>query len=81
MTMGLTDIYDAVSSHDVELEKAAADEFCKVAEEDAAGRIMARGFMDELNKLAAPMALPKPPPVKRTRVTIGKTRPAVQPVR
>jgi len=35
------------------LEKQAADEFHKLAEEDAAGRIMARGFMDELNKVAS----------------------------
>lgn len=50
--MSLVDIYDVMSGQDVELEKAAAEEFAKLAEEDAAGRIMARGFMDELDKLA-----------------------------
>ncbi len=49
------------------LEKISADrevEMCKLAEEEAAGRIMARGFMDELTKVAqrAPVAtIAKPP--------------------
>ena len=50
----LVDIYEQISARDMEyLEKAAAE---KVAaeEQDAAGRIMARGFADELQKIAAP---------------------------
>ncbi len=48
----LTDIYNQISDRDaVYLEKQAAA--IKIAEEqDAAGRIMARGFADELHKLA-----------------------------
>lgn len=50
----LTDIHQQLSANDqVYLEKQA--EAIKIAEEeDAAGRIMARGFADELNKLAEP---------------------------
>ena len=50
--MSLVDIHEKLSSHDEVLEKEAAVEFDKLAEEDAAGRIMARGFMDELHKVA-----------------------------
>jgi hypothetical protein len=50
--MGLVDIHETLSSYDAELEKEAAVEYEKLAEEDAAGRIMARGFMDELQKIA-----------------------------
>ena len=56
----LTDIYNDISSHDVAyLEKQAAqlqktaDLEKQAEEEDAAGRITARGFADELNKLAS----------------------------
>lgn len=50
----LTDIHNQLSATDrVYLEKRA--EQIKIAEEeDAAGRIMARGFADELTKLAGP---------------------------
>lgn len=60
----LTDIHNQLSVADqVYLEKRA--EQIKIAEEeDAAGRIMARGFADELTKLAQPVApslsVPKP---------------------
>lgn len=43
--MGLVDLLSVLEDQDEEMQKQAA-------EEDAAGRIMARGFMDELNKLA-----------------------------
>jgi hypothetical protein len=48
----ITEIYESLSAKDaVLLEKQAAQ--MKIAEEeDAAGRIMARGFADELSKLA-----------------------------
>ena len=49
----LTDVYTRMSEHDrVLLEKHAQVKLAE-AEEDAAGRIMARGFADELTKLAA----------------------------
>jgi len=54
--MGLVDIHEQLSSYDSELEKEAAVEYEKLAEEDAAGRIMARGFMDELQKIAGGLA-------------------------
>jgi hypothetical protein len=48
----LTEVLDILSEQDQDLEKQAS-ELMKVAEEhDAAGRIMARGFMDELTKLS-----------------------------
>ncbi len=50
----LTDVYNTVASRDADLEKQAAELYKQAEEEDAAGRIMARGFADELNKLAAP---------------------------
>lgn len=50
----LTDVYNQVASHDAELEKQAAQMIKQAEEEDAAGRIMARGFADELNKIAQP---------------------------
>ncbi len=50
--MSLVDIHAQLTSQDEVLEKEAAQEFSKLAEEDAAGRIMARGFMDELHKIA-----------------------------
>ncbi len=54
--MNLTNLYEKLASRD-ELIQAEQYEMQKVAEEeDAAGRIMARGFMDELEKLSA--ALP-----------------------
>lgn len=52
--MSLVDIHAQISEQDVELEKQAAAELEKLAEEDAAGRIMARGFWDEMNKIAGP---------------------------
>lgn len=50
----LTDVYNEVASKDADLEKQAAELVKQAEEEDAAGRIMARGFADELAKLAEP---------------------------
>jgi len=48
----MTEIYETLSAKDAELlEKQAAIKIAE-EEEDAAGRIMARGFADELAKLA-----------------------------
>lgn len=55
----LTDVYNKVASQDAELEKQAAVLIKQAEEEDAAGRIMARGFADELNKIAQPFDLGK----------------------
>ena len=49
--MSLVDFLNEMEEQDEEMSKLAA-------EEDAAGRIVARGFMDELNKLAATQAGP-----------------------
>jgi hypothetical protein len=49
----LTELYNShIVPLDQELEKQAAEMVKQAEEEDAAGRIMARGFADELNKLA-----------------------------
>ena len=65
--MSLTELYDQISSADNELQKEAEEMDKLAAEEEAAGRITARGFMDELQKMAqqfgglpAPGAAPKP---------------------
>lgn len=48
----ITEVYEQISAKDqVILEKQAA-QLKQAEEEDAAGRIMARGFADELSKLA-----------------------------
>lgn len=47
----LTEIYEQLSVKDNELEKQAAELLKQAEEEDAAGRIMARGFAAELNSL------------------------------
>lgn len=51
--MSLADLYEVMASNDEEMSKEASELEKIAAEENAAGRIMARGFMDELNKLAA----------------------------
>ena len=50
----LTELYEnMLVPQDEELEKQAGELIKQAEEEDAAGRIMARGFADELNKLAS----------------------------
>lgn len=49
--MSLSDLYAFMEANDEEMAKEAQELDKLAAEEDAAGRIMARGFMDELNKL------------------------------
>ena len=51
--MGLTEFYTQMVSEEEEHVKQASDMEKMAAEEEAAGRIFARGFVDELNKLAA----------------------------
>ena len=58
----LTDLYNqAIVPMDAELEKQAAELVKQAEEEDAAGRIMARGFADELHKLAEGPGLTRRP--------------------
>lgn len=56
----LTEVHQAISSKDAELEKQAAVLIKQAEEEDAAGRIMARGFFDEFYKLAEGIATTAP---------------------
>jgi len=58
----LTELYNQqIVPLDHELEKQATEMVKQAEEEEFAGRIMARGFADELNKLAGdPMALKYP---------------------
>ncbi len=53
--MSLSELYEQMAYADLELEKEAGEMDKLAAEEDAAGRITARGFMDELTKLARSM--------------------------
>ena len=48
----LTDIYNQISAQDAELLEKQAEVIKEAEEHDAAGRIMARGFADELHKIA-----------------------------
>jgi len=48
----LTEVYNQFASIDEQLEKQASAMVKQAEEEQFAGRIMARGFADELNKLA-----------------------------
>ena len=48
----LTDVYNQFSSIDEQLEKQASKMVKQAEEEEFAGRIMARGFADEMSKLA-----------------------------
>jgi len=85
--MSLSDLFAQMEGHDDELKKEASELQKQAAEEDAAGRIMARGFMDELTKLgglpgfvpAGPM-IPKQPGGKAVKApahqTSGKAAPA-----
>jgi len=50
--MSLADLFSQMEASDETIQKEASELHKQAAEEDAAGRIMARGFMDELNKLA-----------------------------
>ena len=64
----LTDLYnEAIVPMDVELEKQATEMVKQAEEEDAAGRIMARGFADELNKIAGN----EPPSPTRTATPLA----------
>lgn len=53
--MSLVDVLNQLETADEEMEKEAQEMEKIAAEEEAAGRITARGFMDELNKLAQTM--------------------------
>lgn len=48
----ITEIYESLSARDAVLLEKQAAQFKLAEEEDAAGRLMARGFADELSKLA-----------------------------
>jgi len=84
--MSLADLYDVMVSNDDEMSKEASEMEKMAAEEDAAGRIMARGFMDELNKLAAdvntkfkPMVVTRTPKMPGTRVPGPRPKSVVNP--
>lgn len=49
----LTEILEKLAEKDTELEKQAEEMHKLAEEEDAAGRIMARGFADELNNIVS----------------------------
>jgi hypothetical protein len=49
--MGLTEVYEKLAAADAVIQEQEQEVMDKLGEEDAAGRIMARGFADELSKL------------------------------
>ncbi len=66
----MADMYEKIAAYDEQVEdqyEELSDVEKTAAEYDAAGRIMARGFVDELNKLGQmPPAGPSPDLVKKT---------------
>ena len=56
MSNSLTDVYNDISDQDVVYLEKHAEQIKENEEEDAAGRIMARGFADEIHKLEAELA-------------------------
>lgn len=69
----LTELYQHLSAGDAEILEKQAAMIKQAEEEDAAGRIMARGFADELSKLAevAKKAPPANPPTGRVEIGTG----------
>lgn len=76
----LVDVYNNLAEADAEILEKQAAEIKLAEEEDAAGRIMARGFADELEKIAQGQAtgnnLPKPPPAPKPAQGSSGTIPA-----
>jgi len=75
--MGLAEVHAELSRADQVLMEKHAVEMEKVAEEDAAGRIMARGFAEELCKLAG--AMPNAKPAKKPNPALGRRAAATMP--
>ena len=80
--MSLADMYEKIAAYDEEQYEELSDTEKTAAEYDAAGRIMARGFADELNKLAEGQVsfgkttvkpAPKSPLMKSTGIASGPT--------
>jgi hypothetical protein len=71
--MSLVDVLGQLEAVDTEMEKEAEEHEKLAAEEEAAGRIMARGFMDELNKLAQDMQF-KPQKVAPSAAALPKKK-------
>lgn len=77
--MSLADMYEKIASYDEEIEEQyeeLTDTEKTAAEYDAAGRIMARGFMDELDKLAQ---MPPTGPTKGVLGAAGRPVPTPHP--
>jgi len=77
--MGLADIYEKLASIDEEVSNEATDIEKVAAEYDAAGRIMARGFADELNKLAQESMKFKPSAVGPSAANLKSHTPKAPP--
>ena len=74
----LTEFYDTqLVPLDAELEKQASDMEKQAAEENFCGRIMARGFADELNKIAEGiLPMPKGQTIKAKDPALAIGKPA-----
>lgn len=78
--MSLVDFLDQLEAADEEMQKEASEYEKLAAEEEAAGRIMARGFMDELDKLAQRMpGQSLPPAASHTMKPMPAPKPAKLP--
>lgn len=60
--MGLADFHEKLAQVDEATRQEALEAEKVAADEDAAGRILARGFMDELDKLAQSLPAAGPAP-------------------
>lgn len=77
----LKELYDnAILPADAELEKKAAELYKEAEEEEAAGRIMARGFANELKKLAEGQTVPPKPAPAPAPAPAPKPAPAKPPI-
>ena len=82
--MSLTDLYNEMTTIDKQMEKEAEEMYKISAEEEAAGRFVARGFIDEINKLAQQMPRtptmmvppPKGPPQNPVKKHVQKAKEA-----
>jgi hypothetical protein len=78
----LSQLYQQLSAEDAELLEKQAGEIKLAQEEESAGRIMARGFADEMRKLAiASETLPAPKAVPRTATGTERVSPVTTPFR
>jgi hypothetical protein len=77
--MGLADLYEKLASIDEEVANEMSETEKLAAEHDAAGRIMARGFADELNKISQESMKFKPTEISPSSANLKDHTPKAPP--